>query len=520
MTKIKRQINNFDFRRIKILLKKWNVVIYFVLILICFYFIIPIYFPNNDKMNLWLSSIKYYLTYPIYNESLTKTDAYIINTYYYPKSSSLGENAIGMILLMNRNTQRDMTKYRMKLIASNSSHQSVIVTPKFLEESYSSCPYINMVAMVNTLPNLNKLEIFDGERKMEIPFQMGKTTAPASVIICISPQFVAEQWQLFVAHAHVARKFGGHLHMYVTSIIDTFFDLVQEYERLGYVTIDYWMRLKLANSSVDSVEPNLHSELRNQAGAQSDCLYQYKEAAAFITFFDLDDIFIPRGYDSYFDEFSALYELHPNILTFQYTKRETMVYNKAKIEDINFEELFGHTWFVNEEDYGKVMTKPGNLNSMWIHESWNIPTNRHHVSKSNYIIHMQKPVDPDGTDPVSYRMSNFEMLESMQLNASTLIPIQDDLERVLKSSNISMTAEDLPNKTYYFPIIYRCYYEKFYKKPKKDSCPNGEGCLIPQRTGTNCIHSDADFKSGPEMWPITYHYHVNSKWSRTKGCHA
>jgi len=26
-------------------------------------------------------------------------------------------------------------------------------------------------------------------------------------------------------------------------------------------------------------------------------------------------------------------------------------------------------------------------------------------------------------------MSNFEMLESMQLNASTLIPIQDDLER-------------------------------------------------------------------------------------------
>lgn len=25
-----------------------------------------------------------------------------------------------------------------------------------------------MVAMVNTLPNLNKLEIFDGERKMEV----------------------------------------------------------------------------------------------------------------------------------------------------------------------------------------------------------------------------------------------------------------------------------------------------------------------------------------------------------------
>ncbi|CAL2045085.1 unnamed protein product [Caenorhabditis brenneri] len=441
-----------------------------------------------------------------------------MSTYYYPNSKSLGLNAIGMVLLMNRNTMRDMRRYQMKLVAFDGNNCSVSVIPKLLEESYSNCPYINMVATTNVLPGMTRLEIHDGSTKMEIPFKMARSKAPAPVIICLAPQFVAEQWQLFVAHAHVARHFGGHLHLYITSMIDSYFDLVQEYERLGYVTIDFWMRLKFANASADSVEPNLYSELRNQAGAQSDCLLQYKEAASFITFVDVDDIFIPRGYSSYFDEFSALYIDHPGILTFQYTKREMMFYNKPSINDMNIEEIFGHTWFVNEQDYGKVMAKPDNLNSMWVHQSWNIPNDKHFITRSNYLIHFQKPVDADGTDPVPYRMSNFELLDSMQLNISVLTPIQQDLRRTLNSTTIQEIAERLPKKVYYFSIIYRCYYEKFYKKPKKDSCPNGERCLIPQRSDMNCIHSDADFKSGPEMFPITYHYHINPRWNRTTGC--
>ena len=62
-----------------------------------------------------------------------KTDAYIISTYYYPKSKSLGENAIGMVLLMNRFTQEDMRKYQIQLVASNSFNQSVIAIPTLLE---------------------------------------------------------------------------------------------------------------------------------------------------------------------------------------------------------------------------------------------------------------------------------------------------------------------------------------------------------------------------------------------------
>ncbi|KAF1753930.1 hypothetical protein GCK72_020487 [Caenorhabditis remanei] len=393
---------------------------------------------------------------------------------------------------MNRFTQEDMTKYQIQLVASNSFNQSVIAIPTLLEESYSNCAYINMVATGNGVSNMTKLEISDGQTKMQIPFKIARTAAPAPVVICMSPQFAAEQWQLFVVHAHVARHFGAHIHLYITSLVDSFFDLAREYEKLGYVTLDFWLRLKFANASRDAVEPNLHSELRNQAGAESDCLLQYKEAAKFIMFFDLDDILIPRGFDNYFDEITSLYKRHPSIVTFQYTKRELLTYNKPTIEDINIEEMLGHTWFVNEEDYGKIIADPSKLNSMWIHQSWNVKKN--FISRTNYIIHLQKPVDSDSRDPVVYRRSDFEMMESMKFNTSILIPIQHDFER--------------------------CYFEKFYKKPKKDSCPNGEGCQIPQRSDRNCVHSNAEFKSGPPMYPITYHYHINTHWTREKGCHA
>ncbi|EGT37042.1 hypothetical protein CAEBREN_09926 [Caenorhabditis brenneri] len=451
-------------------------------------------------------------------EVLEKTDAYIISTYYYPKSVSLGENAVGMVLLMNRFTQKNMTHYKMQLVASNDANQSLIAIPTLLEESFSSCAYINMVATTNVVPNMSKLELYDGTTKLQIPFKMARTAAPAPVVICMSPQFAAEQWQLFVIHAHTAQYFGAHIHLYITSLIDSFFDLAIEYEKLGYVTLDFWLRLKFANASADAVEPNIHAELRNQAGAESDCLLQYKEAAKFIMFFDLDDILIPRGFTNYFDEITSLYQRHPHIQTFQYTKRELLTYNKPTINDINIQESLGHVWFVNEEDYGKIITDPSKLNSMWIHQSWNVKKN--FISKTNYIIHLQKPVDSDSRDPVSYRRSDFDEMKSMQFNTSILLPVQEDLERVINSTTIQEIATRLPKTTYYFHIIYRCYYEKFYRRPKKDSCPNGEGCQLPQRHDMNCVHSNAEFKSGPPMYPITYHYHVNTHWTREKGCHA
>ncbi|EGT54621.1 hypothetical protein CAEBREN_31282 [Caenorhabditis brenneri] len=516
--------------------EEWRILLIILLFIIFSYCMVAKIFSNGQSIVTWYLTFCHRVTVSFYGDPTTKTDAYIINTYYYPVSKSLGENALAMVLLMDRNTVRDITRYQMKLIATNKKNQQVMVVPDLVKEQINdACRYVNVVATTNVIPDLKKLEISDGETKMEIPFKLPRQHAPSPVIICISPQFIGEQWQTFLAHVHVARRFGGHLHIYVTSLLDSFFELLNEYEKMGFITTDFWMRMKFLNGTIDSLEPNSNTELRNQAGAQTDCLLQYKEAASFITFFDLDDILFPRGYDSYFDEFTALHAENPGILTFHYNKREIMVHNKANIQDINFLDLFNHTWFVNEEDYGKTMTKPTSINSMWMHETFSIPYSKKLVSKKNHLVHLQKPVDSDGKESIPYRLSSFERMPDMKLNDTVLVEIQQDFQRLLNSSsNISIIAQKLPKLSYYFPIIYRCYYEKFYKKFQLE-CPNGEGCIvslsigpsnlcihfqIPQRSDLNCVHSEVDYKSGPPMKPITYHYHENPRWIRTIGCHS
>uniref|UniRef100_A0A1I7UDW0 Glycosyltransferase family 92 protein n=1 Tax=Caenorhabditis tropicalis TaxID=1561998 RepID=A0A1I7UDW0_9PELO len=347
---------------------------------------------------------------------------------------------------MDRYTVRDITKYEMTLVATNNQNQKIKVIPEILKEQLNeACRYVNVVAIANVLPGMTKLEISDGTTSMEVPFKSPRLRAPSPVIICISPQFIAEQWQTFIAHVHVARRFGGHLHLYVTSMIDSFFDLLTEYEKLGYVTVDFWIRH-------DIPEVNEESELRNQAGAQTDCLLQYKEAAEFVAFFDLDDILFPVHQNDYLNEFRMLYSIHPDILTFHYNKRETIAHNKAVISDINFFDLFNHTWFVNEEDYGKTVTRPEHLKSMWIHEPFNIPYSRKHTIKDNHLVHIQKPVDSDGKETIPWRLSNFERIEGMRKNETVLILRKvsrdlrnfiDDTEPDLKLSLISVTFDPL-----------------------------------------------------------------------------
>ncbi|EFO99711.1 hypothetical protein CRE_18770 [Caenorhabditis remanei] len=264
---------------------------------------------------------------------------------------------------------------------------------------------------------------------LQIPFRQPRVTAPAPVILCISPQFVAEQWQIFVTHAHIAHYFGGHLHLYVTSMLESYFNLVKEYEKLGYVTVDYWMRYKFKNKTFDSPEPNSNVEWRNQAGAHTDCLLQYKEVASFITFVDLDDVLVPRGFDSYYEEFSSLFYFHPNILTFQYPKREIMLHNKPTIDDINLVEQFCHPWFATTTDTGKIVARPVDLDSMWIHRSFYVPDKKFYVVNHNFLLHMQRPVDTNGQDPITYEMKAFSIFKNLKLNESVLEPVQNELEK-------------------------------------------------------------------------------------------
>lgn len=59
---------------------------------------------------------------------INETDGYIINSYYYPNSKSLGKDALAMVLLLNANTLPEITDYNLTILASNAT-DSVLVNP-------------------------------------------------------------------------------------------------------------------------------------------------------------------------------------------------------------------------------------------------------------------------------------------------------------------------------------------------------------------------------------------------------
>ncbi|CAL2046449.1 unnamed protein product [Caenorhabditis brenneri] len=451
---------------------------------------------------------------------LPVSHVFVVSAYYYPTSKSLGDNAVGLNMVVDCKSHNvDNATY--SVMGSNGTHRELSRAPSQVE-GVPSCRYTTAMARTNTVPNLTKLEMESDGVTVEIPFKIARYTAPSPVMICISPQFVAEQWQIFLMQVHVAHRFGGHLHIYLTSIIESFFHLVQEYERLGYLTIDYWLRMKFQKSETPYFEPNGHVEWRNQAGAQIDCLLQYKEAAEFIAFFDLDDILFPKNYPTYLEEFRAEWLVDPTSNSIYYGRREHEFVKAGTLSEFKFKDLISSLKSSPTVKRGKVVVKPDRYNSTWIHYSWH-DLNRREIKSPN-LVHVQRPLQKNSQNKMTetWKMKFGPLNETIR--EEDIEAIEKDIWKIKDLTMISKIAPKLPSSDFYLPIVFDCYYKAFYgaafdHKPGGFGCPNADLCELPQREKYKCVHSDAEYYSGPHMEPLTFHFANNSFWNWDIGCY-
>ncbi|CAI2352026.1 unnamed protein product [Caenorhabditis sp. 36 PRJEB53466] len=417
----------------------------------------------------------------------------------------------------------DLTNATFNIVGSNATASEASLATSQLE-GIGTCRYTTLMAKGNTVANLSKLEFESNGITVEIPFKVARYTAPSPVIICISPQFVAEQWQMFLMHVHAAHRFGGHLHVYVTSMIAAYFELMKEYERQGYMTLDFWLRMKFTHSQTAYFEPNANVEWRNQAGAETDCLLQYKEAAQYIAFFDMDDILFPKNYATYLQEFNAEWALQPNSSSILYGRREHEFVKAETLSEFSFIELVDSLKSSPLVKRGKVVVKPERYNSTWIHYSQHEDLSTRHKVEHPSLVHVQRPLQKHSDN----KMTTLWKMEFGQLNetirADDVAAIEADIWRMRNLSQVALISQNLPDKDFYLPIVFKCYYDAFYgpafdHQKGRIGCPNADFCELPQREEYKCVHSNAQYFSGPHMEPVTYHFTQDSHWSRTIGCY-
>ncbi|EGT47740.1 hypothetical protein CAEBREN_29158 [Caenorhabditis brenneri] len=299
---------------------------------------------------------------------------------------------------------------------------------------------------------------------------------------------------------------------------------MREYERQGYITLDYWLRMKFEKTETPYFEPNENIEWRNQAGAQTDCLLQYKEAAEYIAFFDMDDILFPKNYPTYLEEFSAEWALQPSATSVFYGRREHEFIKAETISEFSFRDLIASLRSSPTVKRGKVVVKPDRYNSTWIHFSNNEDEKTRRTIDNPTIIHVQRPLQKNGNNNITqvWKMEFGPLNETIR--AHDIEAIENDVERVRYLDTVSKIAPKLPSSDFYLPIVFKCYYDAFYDdafdhRRSKHGCPNADTCVLPQRNEYKCVHSHAKYYSGPDMKPFTFHFSNGSHWSWNIGCY-
>uniref|UniRef100_A0A1I7V030 Glycosyltransferase family 92 protein n=2 Tax=Caenorhabditis tropicalis TaxID=1561998 RepID=A0A1I7V030_9PELO len=501
----------------------YNISLYILLILIIFCFI-KLYTQPVSTEEVAVSFLRSAVSLNPLNDSdgrLTKvlpvSHVFIVSAYYYPTSKSLGTNAVALNMIVDsKNFHVENGNYNV--VGSNGTHEELTVATSQIE-GVPYCRYTQSMARTNTVENLTKLEMESNGTKVEIPFKMARYKAPKPVIICISPQFVAEQWQIFMMQIHVAHRFGAHLHLYLISILESYFDLMKEYEKQGYLTIDFWLKIKFADPKSPYFEPNVNTELRNQIGAQMDCLLQYKEAAEYIAFFDMDDVLFPKNYPTYLEEFTAEWTLKPNATSVAYGRREHEFIKAETLAEYSFNELIASLKSAKGVKTAKLVVKPELHNTTGLHFSLHEDYRLRNNKTSPHIVHVQRPVQKHGSNEVKKLWKfAFGPLDE-KIRKEDIDAIEEDIQRIRNLSSVAEIAERLPKEDFYFPIVFKCYLSQFYRRPVLTECPNAERCFLPQKENLKCIHSDANYISGPSMSPFTYHFTNNSFWSKDIGCY-
>ncbi|EYC12151.1 hypothetical protein Y032_0048g1638 [Ancylostoma ceylanicum] len=440
----------------------------------------------------------------------------------------LGDNSIALVLTGDFASVKALEK--LQLVAWNNDTNVVANAEIQRITPHNVCRWISMFVTAPLLPDPNKLALSVGNKLVAIPFRE-PVAKRHEVVTCIAPLFGNEQWQQALFAAHVYKKFGTHMHLYVRSMVSPVFELLKIYESEGYLTIQPWLRISLLTISELDFNPNVNVEFRNQAAAQTDCLLQYKESASYIAFVDLDDVLIPRLAGSYLEEFAHLFHSMPNVAYIHYTKENTKLVAAKRPSDFSLKEMLTSIQFERVSETGKLVADPRHVNSTWIHFPVSIPEGMeryivpNNVNAITHLKHMKLVTTTTKTlngSPPAFKPNTYDFLsQGPLLSAKNINEIQKDFERMTSKPEVTRIFPKLPTNFIYLKAIAQCFEDTYYKyhysgRTDEIKCPGPDRCVFPR--GIPCYNSAAEYHSINDGSHVNLHFATNPSFKEEDGC--
>ncbi|KAF1752660.1 hypothetical protein GCK72_019215 [Caenorhabditis remanei] len=459
-------------------------------------------------------------------------NAFIHSAYYYESSKSLGKNAIAIVSTMHKGAVTDLNEFVLKVVGTNSTTR--LVTDARLSTEHDpdeSCEYTTVLIQANTLNSMTKLEIETRDGLVPLPFSEPKLDSPRPVVFCIAPLFAAEQWQSFLMQLHVTKKFGAHLHVYMMTMLEHYYQMVRELGELGVISTQPWLSVKFSQVGKPFLEPNRNSELRNPAAAFTDCLLQYKEAAQFIGFMEIEDLLFPVNADSYYEEFEREYEGSYQIsaLYYQIIEQQSVKYSSPEQQSLGA--LLGSAQGGDAMKNGRSIVRPERYNSTWTHYSTQAESqpvylteqqedphylNRKKISANAFLRFKNLEYSPGETVNSTVIPMNPLSHDQPLLNEEQMKEIEDGIKETLLLPTLQDYIKRLPTEDFYSTKLKECLDNQ---RHGKGHCVNTKSCNLPNNDKIPCRHSDGLYHSVRVMKPYTYHYVTEYYFTRNLGCY-
>uniref|UniRef100_A0A1I7TW29 Glycosyltransferase family 92 protein n=1 Tax=Caenorhabditis tropicalis TaxID=1561998 RepID=A0A1I7TW29_9PELO len=226
--------------------------------------------------------------------------------------------------------------------------------------------------------------------------------------------------------------------------------------------------MKFDKSETPYFEPNANTEERNRAGAYTDCLLQYKEAAKYIAFFDLDDILFPVKHSTYLSEFNAEWKLQPNASAVYYMRKEHEFAKTEYLSEFSFNDIVSSLKSSNTLKPGKFVLRPGQNNFTWIHANLEEQSVKSQIVGGAIIIHIVQKFD-ENSQSKTWKIDFVESKEKKKIRQKDLKIIDSDISKIRESEIIKKIAQDLPSTDYFVSIVSQCYYDALHPKKRKRS---------------------------------------------------
>ncbi|KAH7707512.1 Protein F59C6.8 [Aphelenchoides avenae] len=397
------------------------------------------------------------------------------------------------------------------------------------------CKWTTYIATCPCTPGIREFGLTNEQETsvIELPYREA-VKRRLDVVACFAPLFFTDRWQVLALLLEVYRQRGVNMQVYyVQSSLTAILDYLSVYEKLDLVHVEPWYPAMIKSTEHDlGYDPNFEVEWRNQAGAHTDCLIQYKEAADFIFFSDFDEVIFPKLGQTFREEFERLWQMVPAACAFTYQRYNSVFSSDQSPVDYSMLKLLNSTEILNQWMTGKAVVRPQLVETMWIHYMGiaregcaNININE----TINFMVHIRKWRDVDkisGRRPKYLPQDKEQSDDPFKFQLRDLI-YQSDMEdlnrnfRLFVRANASEERRSLPDKMYYYAAFEDCYRVQFYDREEvMDFCPNTLRCNVTSVPKLRCSVVHVDYAQ-TRLDSLTVHYPVKEAVFRVSenGCY-